>query len=86
MRILGLAAMPISFSACTATPMFPPAVMKDVEANTFEVKAWEEEPITRPASPSSLTRWSWPVRSYESFRNLLAWSFWLKRGLSRGIP
>jgi starvation-inducible outer membrane lipoprotein len=31
--------------------MFPPAVMKDVEANTFDVKAWEEEAY----HPSSLT-------------------------------
>ncbi len=43
MRLLGLAAMAVWFSACTATPIFPPAVMKDVEANTFDVKAWEEE-------------------------------------------
>jgi starvation-inducible outer membrane lipoprotein len=43
MRIIGLAAMSMWLSACTATPMFPPVIMKDVEANTFDVKAWEEQ-------------------------------------------
>lgn len=43
MRIIGLVAMTVWLSACTTTPMFPPAIMKNVEANTFDVKAWEEQ-------------------------------------------
>ena len=43
MRIIGLAAISVWLSACTTPPMFPPTIMKDVEANTFDVKAWENQ-------------------------------------------
>lgn len=43
MRIIGLAMMGLWLSACSTTPMFPPAVMKDVETNTFDIKAWEAQ-------------------------------------------
>ena len=43
MRLIGVIATSLWLSACTATPMFPPAVMKDVEANTFDAKAWEQQ-------------------------------------------
>ena len=43
MRIIGLFAMCLWLGACTTTPLFPPEVLKDIEANTFDAKAWEEE-------------------------------------------
>ena len=43
MRSIGLVAMSVWLSACSTTPMFPPAVMKDVDANTRDVKAWEDQ-------------------------------------------
>ena len=43
MRITGLIVLGVWLGACSATPMFPPAVTKDVEANTFDAKAWEQE-------------------------------------------
>lgn len=43
MRIIGIIAMCMWLSACQATPMFPPEIMQDVEANTFDVKGWEKE-------------------------------------------
>src|SRR5574338_1565881 len=43
MRSIGLVAMSVWLSACSTTPMFPPAVMKDVDANTRDVKDWEEQ-------------------------------------------
>lgn len=43
MRIIGIVVMTVWLSACSTTPMFPPAIMKDVEANTFDVKAWEDQ-------------------------------------------
>ena len=43
MRIIGLFAMCLWLEACTTTPLFPPEVLKDVEANTFDAKAWKEQ-------------------------------------------
>lgn len=43
MRSIGLVAMSVWLSACSTTPMFPPAVMKDVDTNTRDVKAWEDQ-------------------------------------------
>lgn len=43
MRMIGVVTMSVWLSACSTTPMFPPAIMKDVEANTFDVKAWEDQ-------------------------------------------
>lgn len=43
MRTIGLVTMSMWLSACSTTPMFPPAITKDVEANTFDVKAWEDQ-------------------------------------------
>ena len=43
MRLIGVIATSLWLSACTATPMFPAAVTKDVEANTSDVKAWEQQ-------------------------------------------
>ncbi len=43
MRMIGLVTMSVWLSACSTTPMFPPAIMKDVEANTFDAKAWEDQ-------------------------------------------
>ncbi len=51
MRSVELVTMSVWLSACTATPMFPPAIMKNVEANTFDVKAWEAQAY----HPSSAT-------------------------------
>jgi len=51
MRIIGLFAMCLWLGACTSTPLFPPEVTKDVEANTFDARAWEEEAY----HPSSAT-------------------------------
>lgn len=49
MRIFGIMIISVWLSACTSTPMFPPETMKDVEANTFDIKAWEKEAY-RPSS------------------------------------
>jgi len=43
MRIIGLITMSVWLGACTTTPLFPPEIMKDIEANTFDAKAWEEQ-------------------------------------------
>lgn len=43
MRMIGLVTMSVCLSACSTTPMFPPAITKDVEADTFDVKAWEDQ-------------------------------------------
>lgn len=43
MRTAGLFAMCILLAACTATPLFPPAIMKDVETESFSFKAWKEQ-------------------------------------------
>ncbi|HWF62840.1 MAG TPA: Slp family lipoprotein [Nitrospira sp.] len=51
MRMIGLITMSLWLSACSTTPMFPPAVMKDVETSTFDVKAWEAQAY----HPSSAT-------------------------------
>ena len=51
MRIIGLVIMSLWLSACSTTPMFPPAIMKDVETNTFDAKAWEDQAY----HPSSAT-------------------------------
>lgn len=42
-RMIGIIVISVWLSACTSTPMFSPEIMKDVEANTFDVKAWERE-------------------------------------------
>jgi starvation-inducible outer membrane lipoprotein len=51
MRIIGLLTMSVWLSACSTGPMFPPAIMRDVEANTFDAKAWEDQAY----HPSSVT-------------------------------
>ena len=43
MRTIGLFAMCVLLTACTTTPMFPPEIMKDVEQDTFNFKAWQEQ-------------------------------------------
>ncbi len=46
MRIIGLFAICVfgAFSgACTTPPIFPPEIMKDVETNTFDFKAWKDQ-------------------------------------------
>lgn len=43
MRTIGLFAMGVLLAACTTTPMFPPEIMKDVEKETFDFKAWKEQ-------------------------------------------
>lgn len=43
MRIIGLFATCILFAACTTPPIFPPEIMKDVETDTFDFKAWKEQ-------------------------------------------
>src|SRR5512139_522930 len=43
MRIIGVIALSAWLGACSGTSMFPPSVMKDVEGNTFDAKAWEQE-------------------------------------------
>lgn len=43
MRIITLFAICLWLEACTTTPLFPPEVMKDVETDTFAVKAWKEQ-------------------------------------------
>ena len=43
MRIIGLVTISLWLSACTTPPMFPPTIMKDVEANAFDVKTWEDQ-------------------------------------------
>ncbi|MDF0667652.1 MAG: Slp family lipoprotein [Nitrospira sp.] len=43
MRIIGLITMSLWLSACSTAPMFPPAVTKGVEANTFDAKAWGDQ-------------------------------------------
>lgn len=43
MRMIGLVTMSVWLSACSTTPMFPPTIMKDVEANTFDAKTWEDQ-------------------------------------------
>ncbi|MBS0181503.1 MAG: Slp family lipoprotein [Nitrospira sp.] len=43
MRVIGLVTMSVWLSACSTTPMFPPTIMKDVEANTFDAKTWEDQ-------------------------------------------
>jgi len=43
MRTMGLFAMCVLMTACTTTPMFPPEIMKGVEKDTFDFKAWKEQ-------------------------------------------
>ncbi len=43
MRTLGLFVMGVLLAACTTAPMFPPEIMKDVEKDTFDFKAWQEQ-------------------------------------------
>ena len=43
MRTLGLFVMSVLLAACTTAPMFPPEIMKDVEKDTFDFKAWQEQ-------------------------------------------
>lgn len=43
MRMIGLVMMSVWLSACSTFSMFPPAVMKDVEANSPDVKAWKDQ-------------------------------------------
>jgi starvation-inducible outer membrane lipoprotein len=43
MRIIGLFAMCLWLGACTTTPLFPPQIIKDVETDTFVLKAWKEQ-------------------------------------------
>lgn len=43
MRTLGLFVMGVLLAACTTTPMFPPEIMKDVEKDAFDFKAWQEQ-------------------------------------------
>ena len=43
MRTISLFAMSVLLTACTTTPMFPPEIMKDVERDTFNFKAWQEQ-------------------------------------------
>jgi hypothetical protein len=43
MRIGGLFAIGVLFAACTAPPIFPPEIMKDVETDTFVLKAWKDQ-------------------------------------------
>lgn len=42
MRIIGLFVIGILFAACTTPPIFPPEIMKDVETDTFVIKAWRD--------------------------------------------
>ncbi len=49
MRTIGLFAMGVLLAACTATPMFPPEIMKGVEKDTFDFKAWKEQ-ASKPSS------------------------------------
>lgn len=51
MRIVGLIAIGLWLGACSTAPMFPPETMHDVEANTFDAKAWEKQAY----EPSSST-------------------------------
>ncbi len=43
MRLISLFARCSLFAACTNPPIFPSDVMKDVETNTFDVKAWGKQ-------------------------------------------
>ncbi|MDF0677039.1 MAG: Slp family lipoprotein [Nitrospira sp.] len=43
MRMIGLFAMCVLLEACTIIPMFPPEVMKNVETNTFDLEAWQQQ-------------------------------------------
>ena len=43
MRIIGLFVMCVLLGACTTPPMFPAEVMKGVEKDTFDFKAWKEQ-------------------------------------------
>lgn len=69
MRIIGIMAISVWLSVCTSTPMFPPETMKDVEANSVDIKAWGKGPIIRPVQSWSLTKWNWSVRSSELFES-----------------
>lgn len=51
MWIIGLFLMTMLVEACSTPPMFPPGTMKDVEANTFDVQAWEDQ-AARPSGPT----------------------------------
>ncbi len=54
MRTLGLFVMGVLLAACTTTPMFPPEVMKDVEKETFDFKAWKEQ-ASSPSGTNFIT-------------------------------
>lgn len=43
MRPLGLFAMCIVMAACTAPPMFPPELTRDIKADPVALKAWKEQ-------------------------------------------
>lgn len=43
MGLIGLFVMCLWLAACTTPPIFPPTIMKDVETDTFNFKAWKEE-------------------------------------------
>ncbi|MBX3332822.1 MAG: Slp family lipoprotein [Nitrospira sp.] len=54
MRFIVLLVMCLWLAACTTPPIFPPGMMKDVETDTFNFKAWKEEanhPTTDSMSP-----------------------------------
>ncbi|HWF60867.1 MAG TPA: Slp family lipoprotein [Nitrospira sp.] len=55
MRLIRLFAMCVLLEACIMVPMFPPEVMKDVETNTFDVKAWQEQ-VYRPSNVDFVPR------------------------------
>lgn len=59
MRIIGIMVISVWLSVCTSIPMFPPETMKDVEANSVDIKAWGKGPIIRPVQSWSLTKWNW---------------------------
>jgi starvation-inducible outer membrane lipoprotein len=43
MRTISLFAMCVLLAACTTAPMFPPEIMKGVEKDNFDFKAWKEQ-------------------------------------------
>jgi starvation-inducible outer membrane lipoprotein len=43
MRFIGLCAIGLWLGACSTAPIFPSETMHDVEGNTFDTKAWEQE-------------------------------------------
>jgi len=43
MRLIGLFAMCVLFTACATPPIFPPEIMKDVETDATALKSWKEQ-------------------------------------------